>query len=103
MDRRKRQVAYSKVAYAKRKGTLVEEVCSACGGKAEAHHNDYSKPLKVVWLCRKHHRLVDSTIVDASGVHEYGSVKRAKKNKMGYVGRKREHQPKTPGGKVLIV
>ena len=30
------------------------EVCSA--GKAHAHHDDYSKPLEVRWLCPKHHR-----------------------------------------------
>lgn len=30
--------------------------CEVCGVKnAEIHHLDYSKPLKIKWLCRKHH------------------------------------------------
>lgn len=26
--------------------------------KTEAHHADYTKPLKVIWLCRPHHSLL---------------------------------------------
>lgn len=37
-------------------GQLLQQLCSVCGSnKAETHHDDYSKPLKVVWLCRQHH------------------------------------------------
>lgn len=39
-----------------RNGTLVRQPCEKCGDeKVEAHHDDYSKPLEVRWLCRKHH------------------------------------------------
>ena len=33
------------------------EVCSVCGKKRklEGHHYDYSKPLEVIWVCRKCH------------------------------------------------
>lgn len=40
-----------------RNGWLKKKPCETCGDpKAEAHHDDYSKPLNVRWLCLKHHR-----------------------------------------------
>ena len=39
-------------------GTLVKGECEIgidCRGRIESHHDDYSKPLEVRWLCRKHH------------------------------------------------
>lgn len=47
--------AHKHVANAKRRGELVPEPCEICGARAEAHHPDYSKPLEVRWLCRRHH------------------------------------------------
>lgn len=39
-----------------RHGLLIASPCNVCGDqKSEIHHKDYSKPLEVVWLCRKHH------------------------------------------------
>jgi len=69
----KRQTAYNKKLYATEKGaqariarsvinngirlgTIKRRPCRDCGGRAEAHHPDHSKPLVVIWLCRKHHR-----------------------------------------------
>ena len=40
-----------------RKGELKKQPCIVCGAEAEAHHPDYTKPLDVDWLCRKHHAL----------------------------------------------
>jgi len=38
------------------RGKIQKEPCEVCGDpKSEAHHDDYSKPLEVRWLCRKHH------------------------------------------------
>ncbi len=38
-----------------KRGKILIMPCWICGDKAEAHHEDYSKPKDVVWLCRKHH------------------------------------------------
>jgi hypothetical protein len=39
-----------------RRGKLTRQPCEECGDpKAEAHHDDYSKPLDVRWLCRDDH------------------------------------------------
>lgn len=38
-------------------GKLVRQPCEVCGAvKVHAHHDDYSKPLAIRWLCQKHHR-----------------------------------------------
>lgn len=37
-------------------GKLKRQPCEKCGClKVDAHHDDYSKPLVVRWLCRPHH------------------------------------------------
>jgi ferric-dicitrate binding protein FerR (iron transport regulator) len=48
--------AHDAVERALRRGSLLRKPCEVCGGKAEAHHDDYSKPLEVRWLCRAHHK-----------------------------------------------
>lgn len=46
----------SKLRYEVRVGRVKKMSCEKCGDKkSQAHHKDYSKPLDVVWLCRKHH------------------------------------------------
>ena len=38
------------------RGKMQRQPCEVCGiDKADAHHEDYDKPLEVRWLCRKHH------------------------------------------------
>lgn len=38
------------------RGDLTRQPCEVCGAvNVDAHHDDYSKPLEVRWLCRVHH------------------------------------------------
>jgi hypothetical protein len=44
------------VRYAIKTGKLVRQPCVVCGNpESHGHHEDYSKPLDVIWLCRTHH------------------------------------------------
>lgn len=55
-DQKKKNIARSYAWVYVRRGTLVPKSCDNCGDpKAEMHHEDYSKPLDVNWLCRKCH------------------------------------------------
>lgn len=50
--------ARTAVSNALRDGRLQRCPCEVCGtsDRVQAHHDDYSKPLEVRWLCFKHHR-----------------------------------------------
>lgn len=41
-----------------KEGLLIRLPCEICATieDVQAHHDDYTKPLEVRWLCRKHHR-----------------------------------------------
>lgn len=37
-------------------GKLISQPCEKCGStNVEMHHTDYSQPLLITWLCKKHH------------------------------------------------
>lgn len=39
-----------------RRGALKRQPCEVCGKpNAQAHHDDYTKPLNIKWLCHFHH------------------------------------------------
>lgn len=61
-DNHQKNFCRRQVALALKKGTLVKMPCEICGSieKIQAHHEDYSKPLDIVWLCIKHHRWIHS-------------------------------------------
>jgi hypothetical protein len=62
-----KRAATNMVNNAIRDGRLQKQPCAICGDKkVEAHHYDYSKPLDVIWLCKKHHSMIhrkDDSIV----------------------------------------
>lgn len=68
-DKRAAQIA---VGNAVRDGHLLKEPCCVCGSteRVHGHHEDYEKPLNVVWLCPKHHA-------------EYHAVRRSVKRVFG--------------------
>jgi hypothetical protein len=45
-----------------KRGELKRQPCEICSWpkNTQAHHDDYSKPLEVRWLCQKHHRWMHS-------------------------------------------
>lgn len=51
-----RPKANAALGAAVKSGKIKREPCAVCGKeKAQAHHEDYSKHLDVVWLCTRHH------------------------------------------------
>lgn len=51
-----KRAARRKVATEIEAGRMARSACEVCGHHpAEAHHDDYTKPLEVRWLCRLHH------------------------------------------------
>ena len=57
-DNRLKRKAHQAVGYAIASKKMIRQPCEKCGTNENvvAHHEDYTKPLDVVWLCKKHHR-----------------------------------------------
>ena len=52
-----RKEKYGNYSNAIRDNRLMPKPCEACGkNETQGHHEDYSKPLDVVWLCVRHHQ-----------------------------------------------
>lgn len=46
-----------------RSGKIKREHCEVCDDpRSQAHHEDYTKPLQVKWLCAIHHRQADDKL-----------------------------------------
>jgi len=51
-------------------GKLIRQPCEVCGSpKSEIHHDEYSKPLEVRWLCHMHHRELEGRLIDMEAVN----------------------------------
>ena len=58
--KKERKGAAQAVYNAIKRGKMVRGACRIgvdCRGRVEAHHVDYSRPLDVMWLCKKHHAM----------------------------------------------
>ena len=64
---RKKRLAYAKADPQRHnaqclawKTFRVAQPCSVsgCSELGERHHEDYSKPKEIVWLCKKHHKML---------------------------------------------
>ena len=61
---KKKNAARSLAGYYLKTGRISRGECEYiylgnCHGRIEMHHDDYSKPRDVRWLCSRHHRNVD--------------------------------------------
>ena len=54
---KQRSIARSYANVYQRRGKITPEPCSVCRDPvAQKHHEDYSRPLQITWLCRKCHQ-----------------------------------------------
>jgi hypothetical protein len=55
---REKMAAQRKVAYHVQRGNMTPKPCNVCGTTVHvhAHHEDYNRPLDVIWLCAEHHK-----------------------------------------------
>lgn len=56
--------AHAALTHAIATGKLVKQPCEHCGStqKIQGHHDDYTKPLNVTWLCFTCHRKEDTRL-----------------------------------------
>lgn len=73
-ESRNKHFSRGKVAKAVKEGWLIKEPCFCGETKVEAHHPDYTKPLEVIWACKKHHVKLDKMRREEELFRETGIV-----------------------------
>ena len=55
-EQRRKDISRSYAGVYKRRGLLQPNSCADCNAEhVEMHHEDYVRPLDVIWLCRRCH------------------------------------------------
>ena len=56
-DPRRQGYCQAKIRSMLKQGTLEKQPCEICNkiDKVVAHHEDYSNPINIRWLCHRHH------------------------------------------------
>ena len=64
----------NKIIYnAIKENKILKGICMVCKeAKTDAHHENYNKPLEVLWLCRKHHKQLHASMNKA--YETYGNI-----------------------------
>ena len=59
---KEKRAAHILLGSAVARGRISKGPCKVCGTteKVQGHHEDYAKPLEVIWLCQKHHKELHS-------------------------------------------
>ena len=56
-NNKEKRAAHILLGSAIKQKKITKAPCAKCGElKVEAHHEDYSRPLDVTWLCQPHHK-----------------------------------------------
>ena len=66
-EQRLKDIARSYAGVYLRRGKITRSACVECGSeKSQMHHDDYSKPTEVTWLCRPCHMKFHAS--DSTGI-----------------------------------
>src|SRR3990167_6447292 len=85
--------AWRAVEKALRSGQITKPAsCESCGGTAliEGHHEDYSQPLVVQWICRRCHKKAHHSLCPKG--HQYDSLNAQGSRVCRECGRQRWHR-----------
>jgi len=64
IDNNEKYLVHTKVSAAVQRGDIEKMPCEICNSQdnIDAHHDDYTKPFNIRWLCRKHHMEIHSEV-----------------------------------------
>ena len=94
--------ARGQVSNALAKGQLIRgEVCQLCGSKdrIQAHHNDYSKPLDVVWICHSCHQRLHRDLPKRDKPYQQNQQNQQNHSKSATVSNSKQESAEVSSGK----